>query len=354
MGRFALSKLIDNENCFRCPDCKGDIIVHSAGDPSQLICKDCSTQYSVYNEIPVLLPKNQMSVKKDIQKFWGKLYDAAYRQKDSALNTETFSNQLEQLRQLFEHRQHLAVNEMPVEELAGKKVLEIGSGAGAHSALFAKHGAQMYSMDITHDRVVATAGKIDLLQDNNKNVCLQADAEKLPFPDNYFDIVYSNGVLHHSPDTPLTIKEAYRVLKPGGKAVIMLYARDSFYYWIVIFLLKGVLTGNIFKHKNWLGRVTEWMADEKQTMHNPETKVYSKSQIHKLFKEYKTVSIRKNSFNFEQVPVIGKIFARMIMKTTGVNQAGDLIYGHGWRNESKFELALGRCIGFALNITAGK
>ena len=50
-----------------------------------------------------------------------------------------------------------------------------------------------------------------------------ADAENLPFSDNSFDIVYSYGVLHHSPDTAQAIREVHRVLRPGGSARIMIY-----------------------------------------------------------------------------------------------------------------------------------
>jgi len=96
------------------------------------------------------------------------------------------------------------------------------------------------------------------------------------------------------------------------------------------------------------------MSEKKQTILNPETKVYSKHQIFRLFKSFAGVSIRKNSFVFEQIPVIGKVIARAVTKKTGVNEAGQLIYGHGWRNESEFELFVGRYLGFALNIKATK
>src|SRR5205823_11204819 len=61
---------------------------------------------------------------------------------------------------------------------------------------------------------------------------IQGDAENLPFPNNTFDLVYSHGVLHHTPDTPRTIREVHRVLSPGGRAVVMLYYRNSFNYHV--------------------------------------------------------------------------------------------------------------------------
>jgi len=69
-----------------------------------------------------------------------------------------------------------------------------------------------------------------------------SDAERLPFPDNTFDIVYSYGVMHHSPDTQQCIREAWRVLKPGGALRIMLYHHPSltgFMLWLRYGWLRG-------------------------------------------------------------------------------------------------------------------
>ena len=89
------------------------------------------------------------------------------------------------------------------------------------------------------------------------------------------------------------------MLKPGGVAVIMLYAKHSFYYWMVIYLLKGLLLGNRFRHSNWLGRVTEWMAKTPQSRMNPETKVYSAKEIHALFRSFSSLALRKHSFQIQ-------------------------------------------------------
>lgn len=353
MGRIPIEKCIKDLACFACPVCRGTLSVIQSDKKEEIVCTQCNNRYQTKEDIACLIPAGHDQIKSDIQAFWGALYDAAYKEGEHMFNASNYQEKLEELYRLFKHRNHLAVVEMPVEQLKGKKVLEIGSGAGGHSALFSYKGAHMYSMDLTLDRVASTAKKLEDIENNPDFVCLQADAEILPFPDNYFDIVYSNGVLHHSPDTYGAVQEAYRVLKPGGKAVIMLYARDSFYYWAVLFL-KNVLTGNIFRHKNWLGRTTEWMSDKRQKIENPETKVFSKNQIHKLFHRFSNVKIRKNSFVFHQIPIIGKIISRWLGKKTGFSDAGHIIYGQTWRNETRFELIMSNYIGFALSIKAEK
>lgn len=69
-----------------------------------------------------------------------------------------------------------------------------------------------------------------------------ADAEHLPYGDNTFDLVYSWGVIHHSPDTFKCLQELIRVTKPGGTIKVMIYNRYSLfalYRWILAGLFKG-------------------------------------------------------------------------------------------------------------------
>jgi ubiquinone/menaquinone biosynthesis C-methylase UbiE/uncharacterized protein YbaR (Trm112 family) len=355
MSRLSLQQVLkNNEIC--CPSCLGALYLNENKKERTIVCGECHKNYEAIEEIPLMLDKadKQSESKKDIQEFWQSLHRTVYQDVERALEREGFSHMMQDLGELFLHRKHLASVEMPVSGLKGKKVLEIGSGTGAHSAFFSSHGAQMYSTDITLDRVIATAKKLDMISDNSSNICLQADAESLPFCSDFFDVVYSNGVLHHTPDTEKAIEEVYRVLKPGGKAAIMLYARDSFYYWVVLFLLKGILMGNVFRGRSWLGHVTEWMSQKSQTVYNLETKVYSRSHILKLFDKFSNVSLRKNSFVFQQIPLAGKIISNLLARKTGLNKAGTILYGFPWRNETRVELWLGRYIGFGLNIEAVK
>ena len=69
----------------------------------------------------------------------------------------------------------------------------------------------------------------------------------MPFADDSFDVVYSNGVLHHTPDTAGAVREIHRVLRPGGQARVMLYHRGSAAYWGDIILRHGLLRGELLR-----------------------------------------------------------------------------------------------------------
>jgi hypothetical protein len=95
-------------------------------------------------------------IKRDIQAFWGAVYRTAYADSDAALTPGALGRALDDLEDMFRYRDHLAVTEMPLAELAGRHMLEVGSGAGGHSALFANKGARVTALDLTGDRARAT------------------------------------------------------------------------------------------------------------------------------------------------------------------------------------------------------
>lgn len=294
-------------------------------------------------------------VKKDIQQFWGSLYESLYSDVDASMTREELFQGLESLEDMFRLREHMAVYDMPLQELKGKRVLEIGPGAGGHSALFAKHGAVMASADITYQRARATQAKFELMDDAASGCqALQCDAENLPFADGAFDIVYSNGVLHHTASTEKAIAEAYRVLKPGGKAVIMLYCKSSWHYWINMVFFVGILKGKIFSGRNWLGRATEWGGKNAQTEENPITRCYTAAGIRRLFERFRNLSLRKQEFYFYLIPKIGRIYRRWQIKHYGTHPGGLLVYGEPWPMQSPLERRLGRVMGWAWFVSATK
>jgi SAM-dependent methyltransferase len=107
----------------------------------------------------------------------------------------------------------------------GRRVLEVGCGAGVDLARFAKGGASVVGVDLS-------SSAIDLARANFEQQSLAgdfrvADGEALPFEDNSFDLVFAHGVVQYTADPKRLVDECRRVLKPGGEAVFQVYNRIS-------------------------------------------------------------------------------------------------------------------------------
>src|SRR5581483_8429912 len=130
------------------------------------------------------------------------------------------------------HKTHHLDKYINWEAAKGKSVLEIGLGIGADATRWATNAASYTGIDLTREAVEAT--KIHLSHLQLKGDVKQGNAEQMEFNDSSFDIVYSHGVLHHTMHIEKTFSEIFRVLKPGGEFIVMLYAKGSFNYWIRI------------------------------------------------------------------------------------------------------------------------
>jgi SAM-dependent methyltransferase len=126
------------------------------------------------------------------------------------------------------------------EQARGKKVLEVGLGVGSDLLRWVRAGAEVSGIDLTEASVSLIRRRL-ASEGRNAEVTV-GDAENLPFPDANFDIYYSWGVLHHTPDTRKALKEAWRVLKPGGTLKLMLYHYPSVFAYLV-WMLYGPLKG---------------------------------------------------------------------------------------------------------------
>jgi ubiquinone/menaquinone biosynthesis C-methylase UbiE len=342
---------------FRCVSCtKGPIKPKPVESPRELVCINCGATFPILHGAAIsMLSQTEMSdTKKSIQEFWGDTCKQWYTEFDKDLTSEKLYRYLDDLRDMFRWRKHLATTEMDLDALEGRYVLEIGSGGGAHSALFKRYGAHMTSVDITAERVLSTAKKMSLIKEGS-GISLQSDAENLPFIDNSFDIVYSNGVLHHSENTERCIQEVYRVLKNNGKAILMLYSRHSATYWLNLYP-KTMLYGLFFKYSEAerIGIITEGRPKFGNTK-NPITRVYSEKQIRRLLKDFRIEGLRKYSFSFSQLPVVGRIRSPLL-KWLGYKpwESGIIVYGSPCYGETRLELLLGPFFGFGWNIVASK
>jgi len=121
----------------------------------------------------------------------------------------------------------------------GKSVLEIGLGLGADATRWARYAKHFTGIDLSFQSTKASKLHLELL--GLKGLILKSDAERLPFHENKFDIIYSHGVLHHTPNIRNSLREINRVLKINSILILMLYTKSSFNYWIRIQFLFCIL-----------------------------------------------------------------------------------------------------------------
>lgn len=118
-------------------------------------------------------------------------------------------------------------------------VLEIGVGNGSHAALLASNARSFTGIDLTDYAVTSTSAR--LAQAGLPANILRMDAERMRFPDDSFDFVWSWGVIHHSSDTSQVLREIARVLRPGGRAVTMVYHRSLWGYYFLGAFAHGIV-----------------------------------------------------------------------------------------------------------------
>ena len=163
---------------------------------------------------------------------------------------------------------------------AGRRVLEIGVGAGTDFHQWVRHGARAVGLDLTQQAVVLTRERLGL--EGRAARVLVGDAECLPFPDGHFDLVWSYGVLHHSPDTRTAVSEVWRVLRPGGVARIMIYHVHS---WTAL----NVWLFNCGLHLTWNCSLRAALA---RYLESPGTKAYTRAEARDLFAAFSRVQIQ--------------------------------------------------------------
>lgn len=174
----------------------------------------------------------------------------------------------------------------------GKKILEVGVGAGTDHLQWARAGAECYGVDLTDAAIKTTKAHLSIY--GFKSNLQRLDAEVLPFPDESFDLVYSWGVIHHSEHPECIIKEIKRVLKPRGIFIGMMYGRRSllaFQIWVRHALLKG-RPWHTFADVIW------------NNMESIGTKAYTVSELKKLFSEFNSFSATPliTSYDLERWP----------------------------------------------------
>jgi ubiquinone/menaquinone biosynthesis C-methylase UbiE len=222
------------------------------------------------------------SLKSEVKSFWNRR-SCDTEHAESEKFTREYFEQIEQWRYADQPFIHSFAQ---FTRYRGKRVLEVGFGAGTDFIQWLRAGALASGVDLTEEALANVSRRIevyDLPAPENLKV---ADAENLPFTDNTFDLGYSWGVLHHTPNTEKAVAELVRVVRPGGEVKIMLYNRHSlcvFRFWVKHALLKGQpwrsLRWALWNHMESIG-----------------TKGYTRGELRRMFAPLGLTDLRIETF----------------------------------------------------------
>lgn len=269
-------------------------------------------------------------LKERVRVFW-QAHPCGTKFSDAEIGTPEFFERVEAHR--YEKEWHIPTA-ADFQNTRGLRVLEIGCGMGTDGAQFAKAGANYTGIDLT-DAAVELARKRFQVS-GLKGEFRVADAERLDFAEASFDLVYSHGVLHHTPDIEAAVREIHRVLKPGGRAMVMLYHRGSYNYRVGIRVLRragaGLLrseTGiklinlltrepidSLREHaqlaKNGNSSADDFLSQSTDGAGNPLARVYSRREARELFRNFSGVELRAYFLNKRFIPIIGSLLPRAV------------------------------------------
>ena len=200
---------------------------------------------------------------------------------------------------------------MGFNDFAGARLLEVGCGMGTDLLQFARGGAKVTGVDLTPRSIEISRQHLAVYGERGDFAI--SDGETLPFADESFDVVYSNGVLHHTPDTAGAVREVHRVVRPGGQARVMLYYRNSLNYWGQIILRHGLLHGELLRG-NSPGDIMSKHVEFSESGGRPLVKVYSRRQARQLFSMFREVKIQVEQMTRGELFFLGRLVPEKIFQ----------------------------------------
>ena len=157
----------------------------------------------------------------DVRNYWNEhIHDLEISRE--APGSRAFFADLDQYH--FEKLHHL-LRLVDFDGYSGKRVLDVGCGAGTDLVRFAKGGALVSGVDISPSAV--GLARQNFSQQGLEADLREADGEHLPYADGTFDLVFAHGVVQYTPNSRALVEECRRVLKPGGDAIFQVYNRIS-------------------------------------------------------------------------------------------------------------------------------
>ncbi|MFH1624562.1 MAG: class I SAM-dependent methyltransferase [Pseudomonadota bacterium] len=193
------------------------------------------------------------------------------------------------------------------EKIKGKRVLEIGLGYGTLGQVLVENGCDYYGVDIALNPVLMMRYRLSLLGQESERVQVSS-AVHLPYKSETFDLVYSIGCLHHTGDLDRCVSEVHRVLRPYGKAVIMLYNGNSFRRYVRVplkycnMLLKSLILKK--ERKKFSDFERALYDDNLKGEEAPYTDFVSRGKTRKIFGRFSSTRIECQ--NFDPISIRGR------------------------------------------------
>lgn len=202
---------------------------------------------------------------------------------------------------------------------SGKRVLELGCGVGWLSVHYARGGARLVATDLTERGVIVTRGYLALF--GLPGETRQANAEHLEFEDESFDLVVASGVIHHTPNTNRAAAEIFRVLKPGGTALVSLYYKNlllkPWFFWLTRLGLGLIRAPG--RDQMAASTTVEEFVRRYDGNRNPVGKAYSKQEALRLFQGLTLADSEVHYFPTRFIPIIkaGTLLHRILDRWCG-------------------------------------
>jgi SAM-dependent methyltransferase len=199
----------------RCPACHAALTarveVQDRGEVrrGQLICSGCQASFPIVDSVPRFVNSD------------------SYAQAFSFEWNIHQTTQLDSVNGRTDSEDRFARNlEFPLSQLVGKLVLDIGCGTGRFAEIALKHGATVIGVDLS----LAVDAAFKNIGEHPRMHIVQADVFRLPLRREAFDLIYSFGVLHHTPDCRKAFEQLPPHLKPAGTVAITLYSGHNKHY----------------------------------------------------------------------------------------------------------------------------
>ena len=190
----------------------------------------------------------------------------------------------------IEARKYFVEPHIPVfagfKQWSGKKVLEIGCGIGTDTINFARNGAQVTAVDVSQESLNLAKQRAEVYGIENLIRFYCGNAEELSsfIPTDHYDLIYSFGVIHHTPHPEKVLEQIRNCGNAGTEIRIMVYHRHS---WKVFWIILKYGWGQFWKTDELVARYSEAQTG------CPITYSYSKKQFFEL--------MEKNGFKVKEI-----------------------------------------------------